>query len=114
MSNYAQKELKHVKKVRPFWTEDNARHQLDYRLPMLVTELMVFSSAFGQTSYYVCPRCDITMEREFQSYCDRCGQKLDWRRYRYAKIVWPEWKTAPVQEDEAEDQHNQKPVSKNK
>ena len=56
---------------------------------MLVNEVMVFETWFGKTGYYVCPRCKITMDREFMSFCDRCGQKLDWRYYRKAKIVYP-------------------------
>jgi hypothetical protein len=64
-------------------------HQLSYRFPMPVAELMVFSSSFGYTAYYVCPRCHITMEREYQSYCDRCGQRLGWTNCQNARIVYP-------------------------
>lgn len=64
-------------------------HQLSYRFPMPVAELMVFSSSFGRTAYYVCPRCHITMEREYQSYCDRCGQRLEWTNCQNARIVYP-------------------------
>jgi hypothetical protein len=32
-------------------------------------------------SYPVCPQCTCTMDRAFQSYCDRCGQKLAWNLY---------------------------------
>ncbi len=60
-----------------------------YRKVMLVNEVMVFDTWFGKTGYYVCPRCKITMEREFMSFCDRCGQKLDWKYYRKAKKVYP-------------------------
>ena len=60
-----------------------------YRKGMLVNEVMVFDTWFGTTGYYVCPRCKITMEREFMSFCDRCGQKLDWKYYRKAKVVYP-------------------------
>lgn len=60
-----------------------------YRNGMLVNEVMVFEIWFGKTGYYVCPRCKITMDREFMYFCDRCGQKLDWRYYRKAKIVYP-------------------------
>lgn len=38
--------------------------------------------------YYACPRCGLTMEREFTSFCDRCGQRLGWRGYRSAKIIY--------------------------
>lgn len=60
-----------------------------YRKGMLVNEVMVFDTWFGTTGYYVCPRCKITMEREFMSFCDRCGQKLEWKYYRKAKVVYP-------------------------
>lgn len=60
-----------------------------YRKGMLVNEVMVFETWFGKTGYYVCPRCKITMEREFMLFCDRCGQKLDWKYYRKAKVVYP-------------------------
>lgn len=39
--------------------------------------------------YYLCPRCAVTLDREFQNYCDRCGQKLDWSGYRKARLIYP-------------------------
>lgn len=60
-----------------------------YRKGMLVTEVMVFETWFRKTGYYVCPHCKITMDREFMPFCDRCGQKLNWGKYRKAKIVYP-------------------------
>ena len=27
------------------------------------------------------------MEREYQNFCDRCGQALDWRQYAHAGIL---------------------------
>lgn len=39
--------------------------------------------------YYLCPKCGITLDREFQNYCDRCGKKLDWVGYRKARLVFP-------------------------
>lgn len=62
---------------------------LSYRRPMLVRELMVFPAMRPMDSYYVCPRCKITLEREFVMYCDRCGQCLDWEQYEQARIVYP-------------------------
>ena len=69
-------------------------YQLSYRFPMTVAELMVFPSSFGRTAYYVCPRCHITMEREYQSYCDRCGQRLGWSNCQNAKIIYPGTKSS--------------------
>ena len=54
-----------------------------YRIPMRVTHLRQYRN----TSYYICPRCGIPIEREFMSYCDRCGQCLSWKHYRQAKTV---------------------------
>ncbi len=61
-----------------------------YRIPMPVTELMVFP---GRSAYYVCPRCGITVEREYMRYCDRCGQRLGWRNCERARIVYPGTRT---------------------
>lgn len=69
------------------WSADWIQQQLRYRVAMPVMELLVFPRAFGETSYYKCPRCQVTMEREFQSFCDRCGQKLDWDDYLNVKII---------------------------
>lgn len=59
-----------------------------WRIPMPVTELKVLPDCHGRPAYYVCPRCGLTMEREFPSFCDRCGQRLGWRGYRSTKIVY--------------------------
>jgi len=32
-------------------------------------------------TYPVCPQCRLTLEREYQSYCDRCGQRLGWKSF---------------------------------
>ena len=63
---------------------------ISFRFPMTVTEVMVFETLHGKTGYYVCPRCNITMEREFVSFCDRCGQHLNWKGYKKAKVIYPE------------------------
>ena len=64
--------------------------QLLYRLPIAVTEIHVFPYCSGGPSYPVCPRCGATMERVWMACCSRCGQKLDWRRYSYARVVFME------------------------
>ena len=60
-----------------------------YRQGMPVTELVVFPSGPRKTGYYRCPRCRMTMEREFMNYCDRCGQHLSWKGYKKASKVFP-------------------------
>lgn len=60
----------------------------EYRKPMKITEAVVQKSLyFGESEYYVCPRCRVTLEREFSAFCDRCGQKLGWKGYRKAKKI---------------------------
>ena len=39
-------------------------------------------------TYPICPSCNITLERDYQCYCDRCGAKLIWKDYKYAEIVY--------------------------
>ena len=61
-----------------------------YRLQMPITEVMIFSDG---SAYYVCPRCHMTVEREFMSFCDRCGQHLSWVEYRKARQIYPGQRT---------------------
>ena len=48
-----------------------------YRIPMPVMEARVFEDA----DFAVCPRCRLTLPREYICYCDRCGQRLNWALY---------------------------------
>ena len=57
---------------------------LQYRQAMQVRELAQYRS--GGT-FPVCPRCGSAMEREYQRYCDRCGQRLGWKELRRARMV---------------------------
>ncbi len=57
-----------------------------YRISRPVSEFNLYCDAFGRESaYYFCPRCDVTLERDYQAYCDRCGQQLDWKRIDKAR-----------------------------
>ena len=55
-----------------------------YRIPMPVVEIHVFRHG---EAYPVCPRCRMTFEREYQAFCDRCGQALGWDSYQNAIII---------------------------
>lgn len=63
--------------------EKTAAAAESYRTPMQVTHLRKYRA----TAYYICPRCSMTMEREFMAYCDRCGQCLSWENYRKTEVV---------------------------
>jgi len=63
---------------------------LRFRMGMRITEAMIFRVPYDrETAFFVCPRCHITLEREFVAYCDRCGQRLNWRGYEKARKVYP-------------------------
>ena len=55
---------------------------VSYRQPRQVTKRRIYSK--GHT-YPVCPRCNRSLEREYMSYCDRCGQCLAWEEYPYGQ-----------------------------
>ena len=57
------------------------RRELSYRDPMPVTQVRRFSSPDGHSVFPICPRCDCSMERDYQPFCDRCGQMLLWTRF---------------------------------
>lgn len=57
---------------------------VSYRIPRQVTKCRTYRKGSQSTSYPVCPRCGICMEREYMAFCNRCGQKLAWDRF-------PEW-----------------------
>lgn len=55
--------------------------QWSYRVRMRVTkETSLWDTVYGCTEYPICPRCNSSLDREYQNYCDRCGQALDWHR----------------------------------
>ena len=51
---------------------------VSYRKALHVTQIRSFPSI---GAFPVCPGCGRTMEREFQEFCDRCGQALDWAMF---------------------------------
>ena len=38
-----------------------------------------------------CPRCETTMEREYQLFCDRCGQRLNWSEFDECEVKYIGW-----------------------
>ena len=55
-----------------------------YRIPLLVTAILLLPSG---DSYPICPRCDCSIDREYMRFCDRCGQRLCWDLFDFAKII---------------------------
>lgn len=58
-----------------------------YRIPRPVVAVRRYSTSKWVTAYPVCPRCHLTMPREYQSFCDRCGQRLDWSDFGNAEVI---------------------------
>lgn len=56
-----------------------------YRLARPVTKVIHLASS--EDTYPVCPRCRISMDREYISFCDRCGQKLSWEHWGQGQII---------------------------
>lgn len=62
--------------------------ELSFRIPMLVKHIREQRHQFGKyTTFPACPRCHISIERDYQSFCDNCGQRLDWSCFEYAIII---------------------------
>lgn len=55
-----------------------------YRMPLPIREVLQYSNG---NCYPICPRCDRTLDREYMSYCDRCGQSLAWELFGFATVV---------------------------
>lgn len=58
---------------------------VQYRIPLPVKEILQLPNGDG---YPICPRCDMTIEREYMHFCDRCGQKLSWEQFDYASVIY--------------------------
>ena len=67
--------------------------QNPYRIAMRVETIRTYRWGRRTIGFPVCPRCDSSLEREFQAYCDRCGQRLSWKRFEQATILDPPHQT---------------------
>lgn len=66
------------------------QESVSYRNPMQISEIAIYyDSDLGFVGDYVCPRCKASLDRDFMSFCDRCGQKLSWKDYKKAKRIYP-------------------------
>ena len=59
---------------------------LAFRTSMPVTEVLRLEC---DGDYPICPRCHISLEREYMKFCDRCGQRLCWCDYKNARVISP-------------------------
>lgn len=59
-----------------------------YQIPMKVKK--VCSYKWG-ADFPKCPKCGSTMERDFQRFCDRCGQRLNWSEFDEFEVKHIGW-----------------------
>ena len=71
-----------------------------YRIPMRVK--VVCSYKWG-VKFPQCPRCGTTMEREYQLFCGRCGQRLNWSGFDECEVKYIGWDGPEDDEDEESD-----------
>lgn len=62
----------------------NFEEALNKSTAMTVDEALVHND--GNT-FWICPNCKSSFEREYQKYCDRCGQKLKWPALNKIKYI---------------------------
>lgn len=67
--------------------EQSAERELSFRAAMTVTQIRMFPT---DGAFPVCPRCRISLDREYQRFCDHCGQCLSWKGYKRAQIIYPQ------------------------
>ena len=54
---------------------------------MRVFAVRRYSAYPGLSTYPLCPRCDLLMEREYQRYCDHGGQALSRKGFSRAIVI---------------------------
>jgi len=69
--------------------KQNTCQEFSFRIPMPVTQIRCHRCGNYLTGFPVCPHCHNTLEWEYQRFCDRCGQCLDWKNYHKAVIIMP-------------------------
>lgn len=68
-----------------------------FRIPKSVTKVRIYKD---RNAFAVCPRCDSSMEYEYQLYCGCCGQHLVWSKFDEAEEEFIGWNGIEPTEDE--------------
>ena len=69
-----------------------------YRIPKRVR---VICSYKEKMEFPRCPRCGTTMEREYQLFCDHCGQRLNWSKFEEIEVKYIGW-DGPEDDEESD------------
>ncbi len=59
-----------------------------YHLPRTVTAVRIYRD---ENIFSVCPRYGVCIEREYQGYCHRCRQHLDWSKLEDTEEIFIGW-----------------------
>lgn len=54
--------------------------------PRMEVELFRYLG-FEENGYSICPKCGYALEREYQQYCDQCGQLLGWNKFSRDEVA---------------------------
>jgi hypothetical protein len=73
------------------WTPKKIEKEISYRVPRLTTHFIRNENCglYGISDYMLCPTCECVIERDYQAFCDACGQKLKWGSWK--KVVLKEY-----------------------
>lgn len=66
-------------------TYEEAANAQSYRWPLAVKKIIYYRRS--NVSFPKYPRCLCAVEREYMAFCDRCGQRLDWKDFDHALII---------------------------
>lgn len=61
--------------------------ELHFRIPKPVTSAYCFHLPEHLAIYPVCPQCQHLISREYQNYCNHCGQSLSWDDFEQAELI---------------------------
>ena len=70
--------------------------QLFPHAPLIEIELLIEKRAevqavriygYGNSAWAICPNCDNAVERDYQRYCEQCGQLLAWNKFSQGRVV---------------------------
>ena len=78
----------HRKTPEPKTARRSSYPDMDYFLHLFSTEVTTLRfHGDDPLPFSVCPRCKKSLDREFQKYCDNCGQKLSWNRFKSGCLI---------------------------
>ncbi len=59
----------------------------DKSRPMNVNKVYCKGESFSVAFLPVCPSCEAILHREFENYCEKCGQRLSWKDYENSELI---------------------------